>query len=82
MKQSREKFMDHSDKEPEQKSLTFIDVLVTTLAGTVGVQSERNKNRDFNHENVIQFIFAGVLFTMILVVLVVLVMTVVKMALN
>ena len=56
----------------EQKPLTFWEVLTSTFAAALGVQSKENKIRDFTRGNVIHFIFAGVLFTAAFVLAVVL----------
>lgn len=53
-------------KQTEPKPLTFRDVLGSVLAGAIGVQSSKNRKRDFTRGNVIHFIIIGVAFTAIL----------------
>jgi len=45
------------------ESLTLIQVIGSVFAAAFGVQSRSNKQRDFARGNPLHFIFAGVLFT-------------------
>lgn len=63
----------------EKRPPTFWEVVGSTLAAAIGVQSRANKVRDFSRGNPVHFILAGVLFTVIFVVIV---MFVVKTVLN
>ncbi|MBL4576078.1 MAG: DUF2970 domain-containing protein [Opitutaceae bacterium] len=49
------------------QSLTFWEILVSTLSGAIGVQSNRNRQGDFSRGTFTQFIFAGILFTFLFV---------------
>jgi len=59
------------EKVEEKKSLTFIEILGSTFAAAIGVQSKANKKRDFSQGKPTQFIFAGLIFATIFVVSVV-----------
>ena len=59
--------------EPEQRPLTFWEVLGSTLAAAIGVQKKVNKERDFTRGNPLHFIIAGIIFTTVFVLAVVLV---------
>lgn len=59
---------DEPDTGNDEKPLTFLEVLGSTLAAAIGVQSKKNKERDFTRGNVMQFIAAGVVFTVVFVV--------------
>ncbi len=59
------------------ESLTLIQVIGSVFAAAFGVQSRANKQRDFARGNPLHFIFAGVLFTgLLLASIIVLVITV------
>ena len=59
-------------KEPEEApNLTFWQVLGSTLAAAVGVQSSRNRERDFSRGRASHFIFMGIGFTVVFVLLMV-----------
>ncbi len=53
----------------------FLDVVKSTLAAALGVQSSKNRERDFQHGSLKTFIAAGVIFTVIFIAVVI---TVVK----
>lgn len=53
--------------EQQPKSLTWRQMLQSVLAGALGVQSGKNRIRDFNHGKPSQFILLGVGFTALFV---------------
>ena len=55
----------------EKKPLSFLDIIGSTFAAAIGVQSKANKKRDFSQGKPAQFIFAGLIFATIFVVSVV-----------
>jgi hypothetical protein len=59
---------DDSDK-PEP--LTFWEMLTSTLAAAFGVQSSKNRERDFTRGKPSHFIALGILFTVVFVLAVV-----------
>lgn len=48
-------------------SLTFMNIVMSTLAAAIGVQSKANKERDFKHGSAGPFIVAGLIFTALFV---------------
>lgn len=61
----------------ELKPLSFWEVVGSTFAAALGVQTHKNRQRDFTRGNILAFIFSGILFTLGFVFAVV---TVVNMA--
>lgn len=62
---------DGDDAAPER--ISFVTVLLSTLAAAIGVQSKANKERDFASGRVAPFIVAGLIFTVLFVVVLVVV---------
>lgn len=62
--------------DPDDKPLTFREMLGSVLAAALGVQNGKNRARDFSRGKPVHFIALGVTFTLIFVVLV---LTVVKL---
>lgn len=48
-------------------ALSFRQVVSSTLAAAFGVQSSRNRERDFKRGRMLPFIVAGVVFTLLFV---------------
>ena len=67
------------DREDQPEKLGIVDVLKSTLAGALGVQSNKNRERDFKHGSIKVYAVAGVIFTVVFIVVVV---TVVKLVLR
>jgi hypothetical protein len=57
---------------PEPASLTFWQVLGSVIAAAFGVQSSKNRERDFTQGKASHFILMGVGFTAVFVILMVL----------
>lgn len=57
-------------EEQERKSLTLRQMLQSVLAGALGVQSGKNRARDFNHGKPSHFILLGVGFTVVFVLVI------------
>ena len=57
----------------EDDKLTFWQVLTSTLAGALGVQSKANRERDFDKGKGWQFIAMGIGFTVTFVVTIVII---------
>lgn len=55
-------------EDDEQKSLGFFELLGSTLAAAFGVQSSRNRARDFRRGRPGQFIAMGIAFTVVFVI--------------
>lgn len=60
------------EREPPQKP-GFRQVLLSTLAAALGVQSQRNRERDFGSGNIAVYLLAGALFTCLFIVVMVLI---------
>lgn len=56
------------DKQP--KPLTLRQMLQSVLAGALGVQSGKNRTRDFSHGKPSHFILLGVGFTVLFVLVI------------
>lgn len=52
----------------ERATLTFWEMLSSTLWAAVGVQSRKNRTRDFQKGKAIHFIYFGIGFTVVFVV--------------
>ncbi len=62
--------MPDPDKETPDKPLSFWQVLGSTLAAAFGVQSSRNRERDFSRGRASHFIAMGILFTVVFVLII------------
>jgi hypothetical protein len=56
-----------------EKKVSFIQVFQSTIAAAFGVQSDRNRQRDFKHGKPIHYIIAGLIFTLLFIATIVLV---------
>jgi hypothetical protein len=56
--------------EEQRKSLSLRQMLQSTLAGALGVQSGKNRERDFSHGKPGHFILLGVGFTILFVLVI------------
>ena len=59
----------NSEAKDSEGSLTFIEMLQSTLWALLGVQKPGNHSRDFSRGNPLHFIYMGVGFTVFFVVL-------------
>ena len=57
--------MSSKDKKPDLRA-----IIQSTLAAAFGVQSNKNREQDFQHGNIWVYIAAGVIFTLIFIFLV------------
>lgn len=55
----------HDQQKPEK--LSFFQVLGSVLAGALGVQSSKNRQRDFAQNSFVPFIVGGIIFTVLFV---------------
>jgi len=69
---------DESREENERKGLGFLQVVSSVFAAGLGVQSSRNRERDFREGRAGTFIVAGLIFTALFIGAV---LTVVKLVL-
>ncbi|MBA3581896.1 MAG: DUF2970 domain-containing protein [Gammaproteobacteria bacterium] len=59
-----------SDPEFEKKDLSLIDVAKSTAMSFFGVQRGEIRERDFNKGKISHFIIAGLIFTILFIVLI------------
>ena len=57
--------------ETNEPPLTFLEVLGSTFAAAIGVQSKANRTRDFSRGKPLQFVLAGLIFAVMFVAVVV-----------
>ena len=58
-------------KENSEKKLSLIDVALSTCAAALGVQSSKNRKRDFSKGKPLTFFISGLVFTIIFVLIIV-----------
>jgi hypothetical protein len=58
---------EEDERHPDEPPLSAWEVLTSTLAAALGVQSSRNRKRDFSRGRASHFIIAGVVFTILFV---------------
>lgn len=57
-----------SGKKSDTKSnVNFLSVLQSTLAAAIGVQSDKNRQRDFSHGKPLYYIIAGIIFVVVFI---------------
>ena len=54
--------MEEDNEEKEKVAINFWQLLMSTMAAFIGVQSNANRERDFKHGKVSHFIAIGILF--------------------
>lgn len=59
-----------NEPDQEQRPLSFREMLQSVLAAAFGVQSGKNRSRDFSRGKPSHFIFLGLLFTVVFVLLI------------
>lgn len=57
--------------EHQESPPGFWNIVLSTLAAAIGVQSNKNRQRDFAHGRPLAFIVAGILFTVLFILTVV-----------
>jgi hypothetical protein len=70
---------DNNIKDEKDEKPGFMDIVKSTLAAGLGVQSNKNRERDFKHGSIKTFAVAGIIFTVIFIAVVI---TVVKIVLK
>lgn len=58
----------NTDKE---NKVSFIQVFQSTIAAAFGVQSDKNRQRDFKHGKPVHYIIAGLIFTLLFIAVIV-----------
>ena len=72
---SNEKPKPQPSDAPNQQSPSWYHVVASVLAAGFGVQSKKNRERDFQHGKPIVFIITGIVFTILFIFTVILVVT-------
>ena len=67
------------NKPEDEKTPSFWQIVFSTLAAFFGVQSNKNRERDFKYGNIYVYIVSGLIFTIIFIFTVV---SVVKLVLH
>lgn len=52
----------------ENKKPSFLQVMLSAMAAAFGVQSEKARQRDFQQKNIMPYIVAGILFTVLFII--------------
>lgn len=61
---------DKPDTQSNKSTPGFWHIVVSTLAAAFGVQSNKNRERDFKHGHIGPYIAAGIIFTVLFVAVV------------
>lgn len=69
---------DETDKQ--KRGITPLSFLASLFAGAFGVQSEANRERDFQHGKFSHFIIGGIIFAVVFVVVVIAIVQIVLKA--
>ena len=56
-----------SEQPSNQQKPRLISVVKSILAAGIGVQSEKNRTRDFEQGNPLTFIIGGIIFTLLFI---------------
>ncbi|MBV1878406.1 MAG: DUF2970 domain-containing protein [Pseudomonadales bacterium] len=75
MNQQQSKNIEPDSNAPDNNSLdnnssekaTFLQIVFSILAAAIGVQSDKNRLRDFNQSSPWPFIIGGIIFTILFV---------------
>jgi hypothetical protein len=62
-----------SDNQQPPHKPTFFQILFSTIAAAFGVQSSKNRERDFTGGNIYVYMTAGVIFTAVFILVMVLI---------
>ncbi|MEZ5567265.1 MAG: DUF2970 domain-containing protein [Halioglobus sp.] len=62
-----ERESDNTPKEHESRKLGALQVISSVFAAGLGVQSSKNRERDFKHGRMGVFIAAGIIFTLLFI---------------
>ena len=61
---------DHKDSAPNEKPLSFKEMLLSVVSAAFGVQSGKNRARDFSRGKPSHFIFLGLAFTLVFILVI------------
>lgn len=57
-----------TENESKQKNTAWANVLLSTLAAFVGVQSDKNRQRDFQQKSILPFMLVGTVLAAMFIV--------------
>ncbi len=57
-----------SSEQERERKLSPVQVILSVLAAAIGVQSDKNRQRDFEKGNPLVFIAAGLIFTLLFII--------------
>ena len=72
--------MDESEDQsdpPKDKTPTLLQIILSVIAAAFGVQSGKNRERDFTRGNPLTFVIAGFIFTILFVLVIIVVVNLV-----
>jgi len=55
--------LQEKEQDSEGKKPNFLQIVISTLGAAFGVQSSKNRERDFKHGSIATYIVAGIVFT-------------------
>ena len=58
---------DDSTQQPPENKPTFVQVMMSVFAAAIGVQSAKNRERDFSQSSPMPYIVGGLIFTVLFV---------------
>lgn len=58
---------DKQDKQPTREGIGWLNVAKSTIAAACGVQTNANRQRDFQQAKPISFIIAGLVFVLVFI---------------
>jgi len=61
---------DHPNNSSNSRSPGLLSIIFSVLAAFFGVQSEKNRTRDFQHGRPIHYILVGLIMTLLFILLV------------
>lgn len=56
---------------------SIVDTIKSVLASFIGIQSEKNRRRDFQHGNPAQFILVGLVLTILFIVIMIVIVKII-----
>jgi len=56
---------EHQNKKEQAEKASFMQVVASVLAGALGVQSSKNRERDFSQNTFLPYIVGGIIFTIL-----------------
>mgnify|MGYP001567659718 CR=1 FL=1 len=58
---------EHAASAADKQKIGLLAVVKSTLAAATGVQSTKNRERDFTHGNIKVYVAAGIIFTLLFI---------------